>query len=122
LRQKSVARLSSDPDFRQRYSAAGNSYRDARVRAVFAMVPRLGPVLPPESRSTSRSRSRIKLGIALCLVLQCEFLCPMSLAFVPPPLSIALDAHRGRDLVRQHTFGCTHAADHGRDALARFLR
>jgi predicted dienelactone hydrolase len=49
LRQKSLARLSADPDFRQRYSAAGNSYRDARVRAVFAMAPGLGPVFTPES-------------------------------------------------------------------------
>lgn len=51
LRQKSLARLSSDPDFRQRYSAAGNSYHDARVRAVFAMAPGLGPVFTPESLS-----------------------------------------------------------------------
>lgn len=49
MRQKSLARLSSDPDFRQRYSAAGNSYRDARIRAVFAMAPGLGPVFTPES-------------------------------------------------------------------------
>jgi predicted dienelactone hydrolase len=49
MRQKSLARLSSDPDFRQRYSAAGNSYRDARVRAIFAMAPGLGPVFTPES-------------------------------------------------------------------------
>jgi predicted dienelactone hydrolase len=47
--QKSLARLSSDPDFRQRYSAAGNSYRDARLRAVFAMAPGLGPVFTPDS-------------------------------------------------------------------------
>jgi predicted dienelactone hydrolase len=51
LRQKSLARLSSDPDFRQRYSAAGKSYGDARVRAVFAMAPGLGPVFTPESLS-----------------------------------------------------------------------
>ena len=49
LRQKSLARLSSDPDFRQRYSKAGNSYRDERVRAVFAMAPGLWPVFTPES-------------------------------------------------------------------------
>jgi predicted dienelactone hydrolase len=49
MRQKSLARLSSDADFRQRYTAAGNSYRDARVRAVFAMAPGLGPVFTPES-------------------------------------------------------------------------
>src|SRR5215470_13716334 len=49
MRQKSLARLSSDADFRQRYSAASNSYRDVRVRAVFAMAPGLGPVFTPES-------------------------------------------------------------------------
>jgi predicted dienelactone hydrolase len=49
LRQKSLARMSSDPDFRQRYSEAGNSYRDERIRAVFAMAPGLGPVFTPES-------------------------------------------------------------------------
>lgn len=49
LRQKSLVRLSSDPDFRQRYSLAGNSYRDERVRAVFAMAPGPGPAFTPES-------------------------------------------------------------------------
>jgi predicted dienelactone hydrolase len=49
LRQKSVGRLASDPDFRQRHSAAGNSYRDARVRAVFAMAPGPGPAFTPDS-------------------------------------------------------------------------
>ena len=49
LRQKSLVRLNSDPDFRQRYSKAGNSYRDERVRAVFAMAPGLGPAFIPES-------------------------------------------------------------------------
>ncbi len=49
MRQKSLARLSSDPDFRQRYSKAENSYRDERVRAVFAMAPGLAPLFTPES-------------------------------------------------------------------------
>jgi predicted dienelactone hydrolase len=49
MRQKRLARLSSDPDFRQRYGEAHNSYRDERVRAVFAMAPRPGPVFTPES-------------------------------------------------------------------------
>jgi len=49
MRQRSLALLSSDPDFRQRYSEAGNSRRDERVRAVFAMAPGLGPVFTPES-------------------------------------------------------------------------
>jgi len=49
MRQKTLARLGSDPDFRQRYSKAGNSYRDERVRAVLAMAPGPVPVLTPES-------------------------------------------------------------------------
>ena len=49
LRQKIAARLSSDADFRQRYSLAGKSYRDERIRAVFAMAPGPGPIFTPES-------------------------------------------------------------------------
>jgi predicted dienelactone hydrolase len=44
-----LARLSSHPDFRRRYSEANNSYRDERVRAIFAMAPGLAPVFTPES-------------------------------------------------------------------------
>lgn len=44
-----LARLSSDPDFRRRYGNAGQSYRDERVRAVFALAPGPGPVFTPES-------------------------------------------------------------------------
>lgn len=49
MRQKMLARLSSDPDFRRRYGEADKSYRDERVHAVFAMAPGLGPVFTPES-------------------------------------------------------------------------
>ncbi|WP_338699515.1 MULTISPECIES: alpha/beta hydrolase family protein [unclassified Bradyrhizobium] len=49
LRQKSQLRLTADPDFRQRYSLAGHSYRDERVRAVFAMAPGPVPAFTPES-------------------------------------------------------------------------
>ncbi|WP_420970883.1 alpha/beta hydrolase family protein [Bradyrhizobium sp. B120] len=49
LRQKSVIRLTTDPDFRQRYSLGGQSYRDERVRAVFAMAPGPVPAFTPES-------------------------------------------------------------------------
>src|SRR3984957_15526541 len=48
-RQKLLARLSSDPDFRQRYSQAGKSYRDERIHAVFSMAPGLAPAFTPES-------------------------------------------------------------------------
>lgn len=49
MRRKTVVRLNSDPDFRQRYSKAGNSYRDARICAVFAMAPGPGHVFTAES-------------------------------------------------------------------------
>lgn len=49
LRQRSLTRLTTDADFRQRYSAAGHSYRDERVRAVFAMAPGPVPDFTPES-------------------------------------------------------------------------
>lgn len=49
MRQKASARLSSDPDFRQRYERADRSYRDQRIRAVFAMAPGPGQIFTPES-------------------------------------------------------------------------
>jgi len=49
MRQKTLARLNSDPDFRRRYGEADKSNRDERVRAVFAMAPGPGPVFTPES-------------------------------------------------------------------------
>jgi predicted dienelactone hydrolase len=49
MRNKRLARLSSDPDFRQRYSEAGKSYRDERIRAVLAMAPGPGPVFTQNS-------------------------------------------------------------------------
>jgi len=49
LRRKTLLRLSADPEFRQRYSLASNSYRDERVRAVFAMAPGPAPSFTPES-------------------------------------------------------------------------
>lgn len=49
MRRKSLVLLNSDFDFQRRYGRAGNSYRDDRIRAVFAMAPGLGPILTPES-------------------------------------------------------------------------
>jgi predicted dienelactone hydrolase len=49
MRRKSLALLNSDSDFRRRYGKATDSYRDARIRAVFAMAPGPGPILTPES-------------------------------------------------------------------------
>jgi len=54
LRRKTLLRLSADPEFRQRYSLASNSYRDERVRAVFAMAPGPAPSFTPESLGVSR--------------------------------------------------------------------
>ncbi len=59
MRRETVARLSADPDFRQRYSEAGKSYRDERIRAVFAMAPGPGPVFVPNSLE------RISLPVAI---------------------------------------------------------
>ena len=49
LRQKVEARQASDADFRRRYGKAGASYRDPRVRAVFAMAPGPGQAFTPQS-------------------------------------------------------------------------
>ncbi|SKA38238.1 Predicted dienelactone hydrolase [Enhydrobacter aerosaccus] len=49
MRQKTLARLESDPDFRQRYGKAAISYRDQRVRAVLALAPGPGPIFTPDS-------------------------------------------------------------------------
>jgi predicted dienelactone hydrolase len=49
MRQKTLARLSSDPDFQRRHGAAGNSYRDMRIRAAFVMAPGLVPAFTPDS-------------------------------------------------------------------------
>jgi predicted dienelactone hydrolase len=49
MRRKTVLRLATDPDFRQRYGKSGNAYRDARIRAVFAMAPGPGHVFTAES-------------------------------------------------------------------------
>lgn len=49
LRNQRMARLSSDPDFRQRYNDSSKSYLDKRIRAVLAMAPGPGPVFTPNS-------------------------------------------------------------------------
>lgn len=49
MRQKAFVRLSSDPDFRRRYELADRSYRDQRIRAVFAIAPGPGQIFTPES-------------------------------------------------------------------------
>jgi len=93
MRQKSLARLSSDPNFRQRYSAAGNSYRDARVRAVFAMAPGLGPVF------TSESLGKVSIPVAIVSGSADEITPPTSgaeaLAKVIPHATLKLLPHAG---------------------------
>jgi len=49
LRDRSNAKLKSDEAFQRRYSKAGDSYRDERVKAVFAMAPGPVPIFTPES-------------------------------------------------------------------------
>ncbi|KWV49904.1 hypothetical protein AS156_15395 [Bradyrhizobium macuxiense] len=44
-----LARMGVDPDFRQRYSEAGKSYRDERIRVAFAMAPGPGPIFARDS-------------------------------------------------------------------------
>ena len=93
MRQKSLARLSSDADFRQRYSAASNSYRDARVRAVFAMAPGLGPVFTPESLG------KVSIPVAIVSGSADEITPPTSgaeaLAKVIPHATLTLFSHAG---------------------------
>ena len=61
MRNRRLARLSSDPDFRQRYSEAGKSYRDERIRAVFAMAPGPAPVF------TQDSLQKISIPVAIIM-------------------------------------------------------
>jgi len=49
LRAKAKALADSDEAFRAGLANDGHSYRDSRVRAVFAMAPALGPAFVPES-------------------------------------------------------------------------
>jgi predicted dienelactone hydrolase len=49
IRARAEALRRSDPAYRAAQAESGRSYRDPRVRAVFAMAPALGPVLLPDS-------------------------------------------------------------------------
>lgn len=59
MRRKSLALLNSDFDFQRRYGKAGNSYRDERIRAVFAMAPGPVPIL------TAESLAKISIPVAI---------------------------------------------------------
>jgi predicted dienelactone hydrolase len=93
MRQKSLARLSSDPDFRQRYSEADNSYRDERVRAAFAMAPGLSPIFTPESLG------KISIPVAIVAGSADEIVPPASnaeaLAKAIPHATLKLFPHAG---------------------------
>lgn len=54
----------SDPAFQRELRNAGNSYRDPRVRAVFAMAPALGPAFPPEGLRKISIPVRLVAGAA----------------------------------------------------------
>jgi predicted dienelactone hydrolase len=93
MRQKSVALLGSDPDFRRRYSKAGNSYRDERVRAVFAMAPGLIPFFTPESLA------KISIPVAIVAGTADEVVPPIAaaeaLAKAIPHATLKLFPHAG---------------------------
>jgi predicted dienelactone hydrolase len=61
MRREALARLDSDPELRLRYDRAGDSRRDERIRAVFAMAPGPAPALVPESLG------RISIPVALVI-------------------------------------------------------
>ena len=93
MRQKSLARLSSDPDYRQRYSEADKSYRDERVRAIFALAPGLGPVFTPQSLG------KISIPVAIVAGSADEIVPPATaaeaLAKVIPHATLKLFQHAG---------------------------
>jgi predicted dienelactone hydrolase len=59
LRARRDALAETDPKFAAALREDGRSYRDRRVRAVFAMAPALGPALLPESLA------RIRIPVAI---------------------------------------------------------
>jgi predicted dienelactone hydrolase len=93
LRRQSLQRLSSDPDFQQRYSKAGNAYGDERVRGVFAMAPGLVPVFTPESLG------KISIPVAIVTGSADEIVPPASgaeaLAKAIPHATLKLFPHAG---------------------------
>jgi predicted dienelactone hydrolase len=54
----------SDPAFQRELRKASNSYRDPRIRAVFAMAPALGPAFTPEGLRKISIPVRIVAGAA----------------------------------------------------------
>jgi predicted dienelactone hydrolase len=62
--QKSAALALTDPSYRAAQTHAGNSYRDPRVKAVFAMAPALGPELTPASLNAINIPVEIVAGFA----------------------------------------------------------
>jgi predicted dienelactone hydrolase len=55
---------STDPQFQAALAHASDSYRDSRVRAVFAIAPPLGPAFPPASLAAIAIPVRIVAGQA----------------------------------------------------------
>jgi predicted dienelactone hydrolase len=93
MRQKTLARLNSDPDFRQRYGEAGRSYRDERIHAVFALAPGPGPVF------TQESLGKISIPVAIAAGSADEIVPPASaaeaLAKAIPHATLKLFQHAG---------------------------
>jgi predicted dienelactone hydrolase len=62
LRAKADALAAADPAFAQALRDGGKSYRDPRIRAVFAMAPALGPAVTSESLSAIAIPTAIVAG------------------------------------------------------------
>jgi predicted dienelactone hydrolase len=62
LRAKADALTASDPAFVQALLDGGKSYRDPRIRAVFAMAPAVGPAVTPQSLSAIAIPAAIVAG------------------------------------------------------------
>lgn len=57
-----MERVESDSAMRASLADSGLSYRDERVRAVYAMAPVMGPALDPQSLATVAIPARIVVG------------------------------------------------------------
>lgn len=93
MRNKRLALLSSDPDFRRRYSEASKSYRNERIRAVFAMAPGPGPVF------TQDSLAKVSIPVAMVIGSDDEVTPPASgaesLAKAIPHATLRIFPHGG---------------------------
>ncbi len=64
LNAEAAALAAKDPAYRASLARAGQSYRDPRIRAVFAIAPALGPAFSPQSLAAIRIPVDIVAGAA----------------------------------------------------------